>query len=152
VNLQDAAGPRVLTALYRPFELWAQVILYRFAHAGRRHAGGDVGCDWSEDVAALERAADGLAKVTVGRDQADLMLLVPVDHRQHFVIGRYEILTGGFHQDGAAKAADPRVYHHDVHRPWRKMTIRLCDQVRSLGDFKWCHVVRDVGNLRARAD
>ena len=118
----------------------------------RRDAGRQVRRAGREDVAAVKGAAHGLAEVFVVFDKPDLVLLAKVDHGEHAVIRRDEVLAGGFHQDRAAGGAHARVDHHDVHGLVGKGAIRLRDQVGTLGDGEGCHLVADIDDSRARAD
>ena len=120
------------------------MVVDELAQTGGRHAGGEVGCHRCENVAAVEGAAYGLAKIALGRNQPRLVLLAVVHHRQHAVVGPDEILARGFDQDWAASRAHARVHHRQVHRLGRKIAIRLRHQVGAFGDLVLLHLVADV--------
>ena len=59
--------------------------------------------DRGEDVAAVESSAEGVEEIAFAGDVAYARFFLPEDHREHAVIRSYEIVAGGFRQQGPAR-------------------------------------------------
>ena len=103
-----------------------------------------MGSDRRENIAAVERLADGCQKIFRIRDGADFLSTFGQDEREDPIIRADEKLSSGFDQDGAAQRPDARIDHHHVHGPGRKVAPRLGDGEGGFGDIEGAAFMRDV--------
>ena len=100
----------------------------------------------------MEGLADRLAKIAIILDDAHLVLPGGVDHAEHAVIGRDEILSRGFGQDRPARRPHAGVHDDHVHGLLRKIRVRLRDQECGLADLVGAHLMAQIHDARGRRD
>ena len=100
---------------------------------------------WSKHVAGMKRAAHRRSEIMVGSDVPHVNAFFPgIDHGEHTVIGRDEMISVARRQNRPPLGAHARVHDNQMDRAIRKIRIRLGNRQRAIEHIEGLHGMRNV--------